>query len=260
MTLGSRRRPTKSYDVAHRDASEGIVGKVKTPTNIVPLADRLLADHLDAEIDEILNIKALHPGEPDNAIVDAAMIARFILAHSRASRTSVALAPWVLGCSGVVDYRSSSHFGVGGAGGGSEFDQSGETTFMSAGASAVDGGFREYVDPRCLDAGPPVEVDQCDAFSAASGCPTGQGCYPFVMHPQGAGCGTPISGTQCSRAGPGHQGAPCNAGVSECASGFACVVGAEPGKHCAHLCRIGDKSSCALGLICGDLDIEGFGA
>lgn len=116
-----------------------------------------------------------------------------------------------------------------------------------------------YVDPGCPDVGAPVRVDACDAFSTTSGCPDGLGCYPYVNHPYGDGCGAQTFGTECRPAGSGQQGAACGGNAEGCASGYVCVVGSQPGKHCVQLCPVDVPNPCPSGLICGDLDVEGFG-
>jgi len=130
----------------------------------------------------------------------------------------------------------------------------------SGGSSTLprDAGFDEYTDPGCPDAGPPKEHDECDPFATTSTCPPGQGCYPFVNHPL-EGCGEQSFGTVCAPAGTGRQGSTCGDGGNDCASGFVCVVGSQPGKHCVQLCRMDVPNSCPRGMICGELDVEGFG-
>jgi hypothetical protein len=44
-----------------------------------------------------------------------------------------------------------------------------------------------------------------------------------------------------------------------CAPGFVCVVGQRAGKRCAALCKLGAPNSCTGGLVCGELDVAGFG-
>ena len=129
------------------------------------------------------------------------------------------------------------------------------------GASSIprDAGFDEYVDPGCPDAGPPSQINECDPFSGGASCPAGEGCYPFVDHPFGQGCGAQTFGTVCMVAGTARQGEVCGDGASECASGFVCVVGSQPGKRCVQLCRMSDPNSCPRGMICGELDVEGYG-
>ena len=175
-------------------------------------------------------------------------------------RTWFAMVPCVVGCGGTVDYGASSGQGGSGSVAGQSGVSQGASANGASGSSALDAGLQEYVDPGCPEAGAPVESDRCDAFSSATGCPPGKGCYPFVRHPQsGAGCGAQVFGTECLAAGSGHQGAFC-AGIADCASGFICAVGTEPGKHCVQLCHPGDHSSCPTGLICSELDVEGFRA
>jgi hypothetical protein len=151
---------------------------------------------------------------------------------------------------------SSGHAGRIGHAGSSSFAGRG-----GAGATSIppDAAFDEYADPGCPDAGPPAQVNECDAFAMTPTCPLGEGCYPFVDHPFGDGCGAQRFGTVCMFAGTGRQGAECGDGTSECASGFVCVVGSQPGKHCVQLCRMSDPNSCPRGFICGELDVEGYG-
>jgi hypothetical protein len=127
------------------------------------------------------------------------------------------------------------------------------------GAASVDAGFDVYVDPGCPDAGPPVQVMACDAFSPTPNCPFGQGCFPFVDHPFGQGCDAQTFGTECRPAGAGVQGDTCGSEDESCASGFVCVVGSQPGKHCVQLCPINGQKVCPAGMICSELDVEGFG-
>ena len=124
-----------------------------------------------------------------------------------------------------------------------------------------DGGL---VDPDPIDTGctaaelPPPDL-ACDPFDAGS-CGVGAGCYPFVDHPEGSGCDQQRYGTVCRRAGPGTQGVMCGEEVDVgCAPGFVCVVGQRAGKRCAALCELGTPNTCKGGLICGDLDVAGFG-
>ncbi len=134
------------------------------------------------------------------------------------------------------------------------------TAGSSPGGSSTlprDAGFDEYTDPGCPDAAP-IEKNECDPFSTTPTCPSGQGCYPFVDHPL-EGCGVQSFGAQCKRTGAGHQGDTCDDGDSDCASGFVCVVGSQPGKHCVQLCHMDVAGSCPRGMICGELDVEGYG-
>ena len=125
--------------------------------------------------------------------------------------------------------------------------------------SLPDAGFDAYVDPGCPDVGAPVEVRECDPFATAPTCPPGEGCFPFVDHPFGAGCDAQSFGTACRPVGTGQQGDTCGSAAQSCAAGFVCVVGSQPGKHCVQLCRLGQQKVCPAGMICGELDVEGYG-
>jgi hypothetical protein len=173
----------------------------------------------------------------------------------------------LLHCGGTVEIVPDGGGGASSAGAagrghaGRSNGQAGNSGSPGAGSGArpADAGFDVYVDPGCPDVGAPVQVNQCDAFSQTSGCPPGLGCYPFVDHPFGDGCGAQTFGTECRPAGTGQQGDTCGGGEEGCASGYVCVVGSQPGKHCVQLCPVGVSNSCPPGLICGDLDVEGFG-
>jgi hypothetical protein len=128
-------------------------------------------------------------------------------------------------------------------------------------ASTPDGGL---IDPEPVETGcnpenlPPPEIE-CDPFGANT-CGPGRGCYPFVDHPEGSGCDQQRYGTVCLSAGQGTQGQLCGETASDwCAPGFVCVVGQRAGKRCAALCELGTANTCKGGLICGDLDVAGFG-
>lgn len=175
----------------------------------------------------------------------------------------------LLHCGGTVEVVPGGGGGGGNAGGagrghgGRSNAQAGSAgspiVVAGAGSQATDAGFDVYVDPGCPDVGAPVRVDECDAFSVSSGCPEGLGCYPYVNHPYGDGCGAQTFGTECRPAGTGQQGDACGGNQEGCASGYVCVVGSQPGKHCVQLCPVGVANTCPSGLICGDLDVEGFG-
>ena len=164
----------------------------------------------------------------------------------------------LLHCGGSVEVVDGAGGSSGGAGRG-QAGHAGQAAFAGAGALPLDASFDEYVDPGCPEAGPATTINECDPFSSAPSCPLGEGCYPFVDHPDGEGCGSQTFGTECLRAGDGRQGDVCGDGAARCASGYVCVVGSEPGKHCVQLCRMGIANACPAGLICGELDVEGYG-
>ena len=173
----------------------------------------------------------------------------------------------LLHCGGTVEVvpgsGGASNAGSAGRGHGGRSGQAGNAgsvpSVAGTGAEPVDAGFDVYVDPGCPDVGAPVEVHACDAYSEDSGCPPGQGCYPFVQHPLGDGCGVQRFGTECRAAGTGRQGDACGGPEAGCASGYECVVGSQAGTICVQLCPINEPSTCPPGLICTSLDVEGFG-
>jgi len=169
------------------------------------------------------------------------------VAHSDGSAGTLATGGKTSGRAGATSV--SGFTGRGGAGG----NAGSETT--------PDGGL---VDPEPVETGcqpedlPPPEIE-CDPFTAGS-CASGLGCYPFVDHPEGSGCEQQRYGTICLPAGQGTQGQLCGEDSSDwCAPGFVCVVGQRAGKRCAALCELGAPNKCSGGLICGDLDVAGFG-
>jgi hypothetical protein len=185
----------------------------------------------------------------------------------------VALAALVLsaafGCGGSV-----AHGGPGGeagsAEGGRATGRAGSATGgslgragggASNGATAQGGG--ELTDPDPVETGcpeedlPPPDLE-CDPWTPGV-CGPGAGCYPFVDHPEGNGCDQQRYGTLCLPAGQGVQGHSCGDDAGDCAEGFVCVVGQRAGKRCAALCQLGRANQCSGGLLCGDLDVAGFG-
>lgn len=128
-----------------------------------------------------------------------------------------------------------------------------------AGAGGRPVGEPDPVDTACpIEELPPPSIE-CDPYRSDD-CGAGAGCYPFVEHPEGKGCDAQIYGTVCLVAGIGTQGDLCGDDINDwCAPGFVCVVGQRAGKRCAALCEPGVVNQCAGGLICGDLDVSGFG-
>lgn len=150
----------------------------------------------------------------------------------------------------------------GGAGKGGGTAGKGGAGPSAGGTGVVDAGFDHYVDPGCPDAAAPPGIVECDPLAPISGCAPGYGCYPYVEHPFGSGCGQQTYGALCLSPGIGQQGAPCSSDSpigDHCAPGYVCVIGILPGKRCAKLCPLGTPDVCPDGMICGDLDIEGYG-
>jgi hypothetical protein len=167
----------------------------------------------------------------------------------------------LLHCGGTVVTVPAEQGNGGASGHAGAFSRAGSSSVAGHGGQAVarDAGFDEYVDPGCPDAAPPPEKNECDVFATTSTCPPGEGCFPFVDHPFGTGCGVQTFGTACMPTGSGRQGDLCGDDGVQCAAGFLCVVGSQPGKRCVQLCRMTEPSTCPRGLICGELDVEGYG-
>ncbi len=145
--------------------------------------------------------------------------------------------------------------GMGGTGGG-RAGAGGSSGSVSAGGSAM--------DPPPVDAGcamqdlPPPDV-QCDPFKRASAARARAVTRSWTIR-RGTGCDEQRYGTVCLSAGLGKQGDLCGDDIGDfCAEGFVCVVGQRAGKRCAALCKLGATDQCTAGLICGDLDVAGFG-
>jgi len=116
-----------------------------------------------------------------------------------------------------------------------------------------------YVDPGCPDAQPPPIIWECDPYATFTGCADGEACYPFVQVPGGTtGCNWDEYGTICAPAGSGQQGDSCDS-ADACAAGYLCVKGAQPGLSCVRLCDPFGGNTCPLGMICGEVDVEGIG-
>lgn len=171
----------------------------------------------------------------------------------------------VVGCGGAVTHSDDEP-----SGGGSPIKKPGQGGAASGGSSAGTPGRAGSGGTPGIDDPPPVKTAcppeslpppslECDAYST-SACDPGSGCYPFVEHPEGRGCDAQLYGTICLPAGAGTQGMICGDDTGDiCAPGYVCVVGQRAGKRCAALCDPSAENSCAGGLICGDLDVAGFG-
>jgi hypothetical protein len=109
-------------------------------------------------------------------------------------------------------------------------------------------------DAGCRDAGTRPPRITCDA-NAQTGCPAGQGCYPYTIPPQGP-CDVETYGTACRPTGSGTQGQPCSA--RGCSAGYVCIVGSG-GETCAQLCDLSLSGQCPRGLTCQPVDVSGFG-
>jgi hypothetical protein len=116
-----------------------------------------------------------------------------------------------------------------------------------------------FVDPGCPDIPPPEPVLECDVFD--TGSPRGEGfaCKPQLEHPFGSGCDQQVLHMRCVLPGTGQQGDSCENGMSECADGFICVVGASHGAKCLRMCAPAAAAECPTGYVCGPTDAIGIG-
>lgn len=179
------------------------------------------------------------------------------------------LVPLVSACSGTVEHIPGDKDGSGGrqsgsggahtsTGGFGASTTGGQPAGGSGGSQQNTGG--KYEDPGCPHEDPPPPDYPCDPLDPYVGCGVGMGCYPWVSHPYGSGCGYQEFGSQCEPAGTGFAGDFCGDEHDWCAPGYLCVVGAGAGKTCQKLCSTtGASSGCAPGLFCGETDIEGYG-
>lgn len=126
-------------------------------------------------------------------------------------------------------------------------------------ASTLPDGDPPFVEPTCPDTPRPPPTVECDAFApqGASGCPKGQGCFPFVQYPDGA-CDSEQYGAMCAPAGTGTQGTACD-GATSCSAGFACVISGS-GTQCVKLCELTKSGTCPDGFVCEPVDVPGYGA
>lgn len=126
------------------------------------------------------------------------------------------------------------------------------TTAPSTTVDEIGDGFEEE---ECPDSYVPPPSTECEPLAEADDCGEGFACYPYVRYPTSR-CEAESFGTRCDVAGAGTQGHPCSG--ERCANGFLCVVTSR-GTECAQLCRVPGPNTCPTGLICGSLDIDGFG-
>lgn len=163
-------------------------------------------------------------------------------------------------CGGSVEVGGTG--GIGGVGGTSGSSGTGGRP-RDAGPDVKDAradvkdALSDYVeDLGCGDAAPAPPLEQCDPFQNPTGCPAGEACFLFVEPPSGP-CGTEHYGTMCMTPGTATQGEPCDAG-NLCAAGFDCVITGQ-GNQCVQLCQLGVNGQCPPGLLCVQIDVEGFG-
>jgi hypothetical protein len=148
----------------------------------------------------------------------------------------------------------------GAAGGGGSMQLAGRGgTGATAGAATGGTGDVPYEDPGCPDAAAPPAIVECNVFDAVSACAAGLACKPEIDHPYGSGCDQEVFNMRCEPPGIGQQGAPCGSGMSDCAEGFICVLGASHGAVCLRMCPLDGSTRCPSGYICGPTDADGIG-
>ncbi len=128
--------------------------------------------------------------------------------------------------------------------------QAGATGLGGAGLVPVD-------DPGCPNATAPTVIANCDPFATATGCQTGDGCYPGVVYPTEP-CESERYLLLCSGEGSGNQWDDCSQS-NDCVSGHACVI-TGIGTQCLALCRLDSADDCPEGLLCDSIDFQGIGA
>lgn len=164
----------------------------------------------------------------------------------------------LLGCGGNTDYSMVSFSG----GTGSTLAAGGSSSQWSNGSGGLGTGGQNYSTYNavgCPDSGTvPTVIQECDLFSAVSGCPDGQACFPAIranLDP----CQPEKYYYVCSYAGTGTQWQNCNS-ANDCAQGFVCVV-TNAGTKCQRMCSTDDSSaSCPPGLFCDPIDVAGVGS
>ncbi len=112
-----------------------------------------------------------------------------------------------------------------------------------------------YVDPICPDAPPPPTKYACDPLAANTGCPAGEGCFPWIQYPT-VPCEYEVYGSTCMPPGSGTQGTPCS---GSCATGYICVVSGA-GNVCTKMCKLGVIGACPEGYVCESTDAPGIGS
>ena len=112
-----------------------------------------------------------------------------------------------------------------------------------------------FFDPGCPEVPGAVEDRECDPLGVPTGCGDGLACFPYVDYPNDP-CAPERFGSRCDVEGVGMQGDECS--LQGCAGGFLCVATGQ-GTQCAKLCELPSSGQCPPGLVCGSVDIEGYG-
>jgi len=130
----------------------------------------------------------------------------------------------------------------------------------SGGSSTGGRNYSTYTAIGCPDSGVvPTVTKECDLFSAVSGCPNGQACFPAVRSTLDP-CQPEQYYYVCSYAGNGMQWDDCTS-ANDCSQGFVCVV-TVAGTKCQRTCSLSDTTNdttCPPGMFCDPIDVAGVG-
>ena len=159
----------------------------------------------------------------------------------------------LLGCGGATD--DSTALAAGGFWSGSGGSTS-QWPPASGGTHTGGQAYSTYTAIGCPDAAAPTINVQCDLFSAVSGCPDGQACFPTTR-----ATADPCQPEQyyyiCSPAGNGTQWDDCSTS-NDCSQGFVCVV-TSAGTKCQQICSTINSLGCSPGMFCDPIDVAGVG-
>jgi hypothetical protein len=182
-----------------------------------------------------------------------------IALRSAVVRRLLFVGPLVVACGGTVNGGGLSSSAAGGPG---AFDGG---VVPGAGGATSDGGpsgstpdassGQPYRDPGCPQQTKIQGTKECDP-GTQNGCFAGDECVPYVDY--GRDCHTETVGTMCIVAGSGVQGDDCTDPSVGCAAGYVCATSGT-GLRCAALCDgTSTVTGCPPGLICVDLDVDGY--
>lgn len=166
---------------------------------------------------------------------------------------------FLAGCGGNTDESTVSLLG----GGATSFGTGGTTSHWPVPTGGYGTGgqnYSTYTAVGCPDSGTsPTVTQECDLFSAVSGCPDGQACFPAIRSSLDP-CQPERYYYICSYAGNGTQWEDC-ASANDCAPGYVCVV-TVAGTKCQKICSTSDTASgglCPAGMFCDPIDVAGVG-
>jgi hypothetical protein len=169
---------------------------------------------------------------------------------------AVAVGAAALGCGAEATPDDLARGGAGHTGGApprAEREAGAPSTPSPSGATGA--AAATFADPGCPKAPEPEDEFTCDPLSDEEACEPGYACSPFVRYPS-APCEPEVFGTYCRLHGSAVQGESCL--YEDCAPGYLCVASGL-GTSCAELCALPGADTCPPGLLCGSVDLKGFG-